>query len=89
MHIPTFKMLTIRQVWQLIQHGDYAFSVDLKGAYVHFPNVRHHDQFFTISLVKYFISVESFTFWAGWVLLPSLKLYCSFANTRVSVLLSN
>ena len=35
MHIPTFKMPTIRQVWQLIQQGDYALSTDLKDAYLH------------------------------------------------------
>ena len=33
MHVPSFKMPTIRHVWQLIQHGDYAFSIDLQHAY--------------------------------------------------------
>ena len=28
MHIPSFKMPTIRHVWQFIQHGAYAFSID-------------------------------------------------------------
>ena len=32
MHIPSFKNPTIRHVWQLIQHGDYAFSIDLQDA---------------------------------------------------------
>ena len=27
LHIPSFKMPTIRHVWQLIQHGDYTFSL--------------------------------------------------------------
>ena len=36
-HIPSFKMPTIRQVWQLIQHSDYAFSIDLK----HHHNFLH------------------------------------------------
>ena len=31
MHIPTFKMHSIRNDWQLIQHGDYVFSIDLKA----------------------------------------------------------
>ena len=35
MHIPSFKMPTIRHVLQLIQHGDYAFSIDLQDAYLH------------------------------------------------------
>ena len=29
MHIPSFKMPTLKHVWQLIQQGDYAFSIDL------------------------------------------------------------
>ena len=33
LHIPSFKMPTIRHVQQLIQHGDYAFSIDLQDAY--------------------------------------------------------
>ena len=42
MHIPSFKMPTIRNVWQLIQHGDYAFSIDLQDVYLHIPIVKHH-----------------------------------------------
>ena len=48
MHIPTFKILTIRQVWQLIQQGDYAFSFDLKHAYLHIPIVKHHCHFYIL-----------------------------------------
>ena len=29
MHIPSFKMPTLKNVWQLIQQGDFAFSIDL------------------------------------------------------------
>ena len=29
MHIPSFKMPTLKHVWQLIQQGDYASSIDL------------------------------------------------------------
>ena len=44
MHIPTFKMPAIRKVWQLIQQGDYAFSIDLKDVYLHITIVKycHH-----------------------------------------------
>ena len=42
MHIPTLKMSTIRQIQLLIQQGDYAFSIDLKDAYLHIPIVKHH-----------------------------------------------
>ena len=45
MHILSFKMPTIRHVWQLIQHGDYAFSIDLQDAYFHIPIVKHHHHF--------------------------------------------
>ena len=38
-------MPTIRYVWQLIQHGDYAFSIDLQDAYLHIPIVKHHYHF--------------------------------------------
>ena len=44
MHIPSFKMPTLKTV-QLIQQGDYAFSIDLQDAYLHVPIVKHHRQF--------------------------------------------
>ena len=42
MYIPSFKMPTLKHVWQLIQHGDYAFSIDPQDAYLHIPIVKHH-----------------------------------------------
>ena len=42
MHIPTFNMPTVRQVWHLIQQGDYAFTFDLKDPYLHIPIAKHH-----------------------------------------------
>ena len=45
MYIPSFKMPTLKHVQQLIQHGDYAFSIDLQDAYLHIPIVRHHHHF--------------------------------------------
>ena len=42
LHIPSFKMPTLKHVQQLIQHGDYAFSIDLQDAYLHVPMVKHH-----------------------------------------------
>ena len=38
-------MSTIQHVWQLIQHGDHAFSIDLLDAYLYIPIVKHHHQF--------------------------------------------
>ena len=35
----------MRHVWQLIQHGDYAFFIDLQDAYLHIPIVKHHHHF--------------------------------------------
>ena len=45
LHIPSFKMPTLQHVWQLIQQGDYAFSIDLQDAYLHVPIVKHHHDF--------------------------------------------
>ena len=42
MYISTFKIPNIKQVWQLIQKGDYVFSVDLKDADLHILLVKHH-----------------------------------------------
>ena len=38
-------MPTLKHVWQLFQHGDYAFSIDLQDAYLHIPIVKHHHHF--------------------------------------------
>ena len=46
LHIPSYKMFAIRYVWQLIQHDNYAFSIDLQDAYIHFPIVKHHCCFY-------------------------------------------
>ena len=45
MYIPSFKMLTLKNVQQLIQQGDFAFSIDLQDAYLHIPIVKHHHHF--------------------------------------------
>ena len=45
MHIPSFKIPTLKHVWQLIQHGYYAFSIDLQDAYLHVPIVKQHHCF--------------------------------------------
>ena len=50
MHIPSFKMPTLKNVWQLIQQGDFAFSTDLQDAYLHVPIVKHHHHFFMFCL---------------------------------------
>ena len=45
MYVPSFKMPTVSHVQQLIQHGEYAFSIDLQDAYLHIPIVKHHHCF--------------------------------------------
>ena len=45
MHIPSFKMPTVKTVQQLIQQGDYTFPIDLQDAYLHVPIVKHHHWF--------------------------------------------
>ena len=39
LQIPSFMMPAIRHVWQPVQHGLYAFSIDLQDAYLHIPIV--------------------------------------------------
>ena len=92
LHIPSFKMPTIRHVWSLIQHGDYAFSFDLQDSYLHIPIVKHHCHFLLFVWHKIcLISGRLYLF--GWpqplrFSQPSLNLFCSFAIARVSILLS-
>ena len=45
MHILSFKMPSLRHVQQLIQHSDYAFSIDLQDVYLPIPIVKHHCHF--------------------------------------------
>ena len=85
--MPSFKMPTLRHIWQLIQHGDYAFSIDLQDAYLHIPIVKYHYHF--LRFVWHNVPYQ----WKGWpqplgFLWPSPNLFCSFAITRVSLLLS-
>ena len=45
LHIPYFKMPTIRHVWQPIQCGDFASFIDVRDAYFHIPIIKHHHHF--------------------------------------------
>ena len=45
MHIPSFKMPSLKNIWQLIQQGDFTFFIDLQDAYLHVPIVKHHHCF--------------------------------------------
>ena len=45
MHIPSFKMPSLKNIWQLIWQDDFAFSIDLQDAYLHVPIVKHHHHF--------------------------------------------
>ena len=63
LHIPPFKVATIRLVWQLILCGDYAFSNDLKDAYLHILILSIIIIFY--DKAKYAMSVESYTFGSG------------------------
>ena len=48
LHIPSFEMPTIRHAWQLNQHGDYAFSIDLHDAYLYIPIAKCHHHFYNL-----------------------------------------
>ena len=48
LHIPSFTMPTTWHVWQLIQHGNYDFSIDLQESYLHIPIVKHLHHFYNL-----------------------------------------
>ena len=62
MHIPTSKMPTIRQVWLLIQQGDYAFPIDLMDSYLHISIVKHYHNFLRLVWQCKHLSRESLPF---------------------------
>ena len=91
LHIPSFKIPTIRHIHWLIQHGDYAFSIDLWDVYLHFPIVKHHHHFY--DLFGNICHISGSFYLMGWPQAqgfsqPPLNLFSSFAIARVSVLLS-
>ena len=91
MHIPSFKMPTLKHVWQHIKYGDYAFSIDLQDAYLHIPIVKHHHHF--LHFVWHNVPYQWKFYLLGLpqplgFLHPSPNLFCSFAISRVCVLLS-
>ena len=91
MHIPILRMPIIRHVWQIIQHGDYAFSIDLKDAYLLISIVKCHCHFY--DLFGKICHINGKYYPLGWpqplgLSLPSLHFSCSFVDTKVSVLLS-
>ena len=84
-------MPTLKHVWQLIQHGGYAFSTDLKDAYLHIPIVKYHHHFLVLFGIMCVISGRFYLLGlpqALGFLHPSPNLFCSFAITRVCILLS-
>ena len=91
MHIPSFKMPTLKHVWQLIQQGDYAFSIDLQDAYLHVPIVKHHHHFLHVVWhnVPYQWKVLPFGLATAPRVFTSLtKPICCFAIAKVCILLS-
>ena len=92
MHIPSFKMPTLKRVWQLIQQGDYTFSIDLQDDLIYmFPLL-------SIIVVSYVLSGIMCLINGRFYLLglpqplgflhPSQNLFCSFAIAKVCILLS-
>ena len=90
MHMASFRMLTVKHVKQLIQQGDYAFSIDLKDAYLHISIVKNQ---------SFFLQLDWQNKPYQWEVLPlelimvsgfshhSLSPYCSFAIARIFALL--
>ena len=86
MHIHTFKILTIRHIWQIIPQGNYAFSIDLKDAYLHIPIGKHHCQFsqFICQHKPYWRNLLPFVvITAPQVFTSLINPYCFFANAGV------
>ena len=91
MNIPSFKMPTLKTVWQLIQQGHYAFSIIFRMLIYMFPLLSIITGFYILFGVMCLIS-------GGFYLLdlpqplgfshPSLNLFCSFAITKVCILSS-
>ena len=82
MHIPTFKMPTIRHVWQFIQCGDCVFSIDFKASYLHNPIVKHHHNFYDI-FGKIHHNSGRFSFWAAGALMVLTKPILFFCCTVI------
>ena len=86
MHMHTFKVPTMRQAWQLIQQGDFAFSVDLKDVYMHIPFVKchHHHLCFVCQI---YLTSGMFCLlgqpWPPGLSLHLLNPYCSFASASI------
>ena len=61
-------MPTIRQVQQLIQEGNYTFSIDHMDVSLHIPVVKHHHcpVYITLYLATQTLSVEGFVLWPGY-----------------------
>ena len=70
MHMPTLKMSTIRQVWQLNQQGDYALCTDLKDASLHIVIVKHHHHIYINCLETQTLSQKALQF--GLTTTPSI-----------------
>ena len=91
LHKPYFKMPTVKHVWQLPQHDDYALSIDLQDAYLHIHIVKHHHHFYYLFGTTYLISGRFYLLGCPQPLgfsQPSLNLFCSFAIAKVSILSS-
>ena len=90
MHKPPFKMPTIRQILQLIQQGDYAFSIDLKDVCLHILIIKCHCHI--LHFVMHINLISGRFCHLGWsqplgFSLQLLNPFCSFANAKVFILL--
>ena len=75
---------------QLIQCGDYAFSISLQDAYLHTAIVKHHVHFLWFVWHNIPYELKVLPFWLATALgfsQPLLTPLCPFAIARVSVLL--
>ena len=82
-------MPTIIQVQQIIQQGDYAYSIDLHDACLHIPIVQHHHQhhqYLHFAWQNYLINGKFCYFSYAQIVqfsLLLLNLCCFFVSARV------
>ena len=82
-------MPTIRQVWLLVQPGNYALFIDLTDAYLHIPIVKHHC--LVLQFVWYHLISERFSFWVDFrvfsTLTKPIHFFCHYKGLGVIIYL--
>ena len=65
-HIPMFKMCTIKEIMQLFQHTCSTFSINLKDICWHIHIVKYHCHFLEFVWQNKTLSMEGVASWIGY-----------------------